>query len=378
MAVLRDGRMPAEAEPGSHEVLLTLLDRLRLIGLVGPHIAGAPDWFGERVERARTQTASHAVLQELVLLQVLAVLERQGITAAPVKGVTLAVAAHADPAARPSGDIDLLLARDDLPRAAAAVMEMGWGRPTDAVDGAGTPLLHLALPGPDGLPTVELHWRMHWWETDFAAAALARAAPAAPGTPGARLTPADHLAVVLMAYARDGLMGLRQPADVAALLRRFPQAVELDPDLLRGPLGPALGAAALAVERSVGTRVASQLGVEADSRRTRVALALADPFLRGSDRQIWADVSLSDLVLAPAGSWRAAARRQLVPPTAELKRRRPEIRVRGKAGVATARAEHAVRLLRRYGLAGGRVASAILRLRTEDRRNARGPLTRRR
>ena len=68
---------------------------------------------------------------------------------------------------------------------------------------------------------------MHWYETQFAADALARAE-----RPGAHrplvMQPADGLAALMLFYARDGFFGLRMAADVAAWWDR--RCDDVDPD----------------------------------------------------------------------------------------------------------------------------------------------------
>ncbi|MGZ4330333.1 MAG: hypothetical protein ACXVXL_20250 [Solirubrobacteraceae bacterium] len=65
------------------------------------------------------------------------------------------------------------------------------------------------------MPRVELHWRVHWYEDRFAADALEPAERPVARAP-LRMLPADGLATLTLIYARDGLSGLRTPADIAA------------------------------------------------------------------------------------------------------------------------------------------------------------------
>src|SRR4029079_8012665 len=95
---------------------------------------------------------------------------------------------------------------------------VGWrerrrGRERDTLRRARLPRLHRELFH-ETLPPLELHWRIHWYEESFAAAALARAQPTNEGW--RRLQPADELASLLLFLARDGFAGLRQTVDVAA------------------------------------------------------------------------------------------------------------------------------------------------------------------
>jgi hypothetical protein len=93
--------------------------------------------------------------------EALAALERTGVPAAPLKGPLLALRLHGDAAARPSGDLDLLVAPASLDAAVAALAPSGW-RPE------GGPLErfhrrhhhHISLERPGG-PPLELHHRAY-------------------------------------------------------------------------------------------------------------------------------------------------------------------------------------------------------------------------
>ena len=76
-------------------------------------------------------------------------------------------------------------------------------------------MLHLVLAHDAGLPEVELHWRVHWYEGEFGAAGARARAARVPTACGA-CDALDDLAALLLYHARDGLAGLRHPIDVAA------------------------------------------------------------------------------------------------------------------------------------------------------------------
>jgi hypothetical protein len=198
------------------------------------------------------------------------------------------------------------------------------------------------------LPDIELHWRVHWYETEFAERALARARPGPTGV--RRLCLQDELASLLLYHARDGFAGLRHAIDVGAWWdgRAGPPA----PSLLRAVarthpgLERALTASAVVLDRVVGVPAGALVDVPAVlPRGVRVAVGLANPLMRGTPEQIMAEVSLVDGLLAPAGERRAYIRRRALPSARELPG--PV----GRRPLAVARAEHVVRLLRRYALA---------------------------
>ena len=86
-----------------------------------------------------------------------------------MKGPLLAEAIYGDPGRRLSSDIDLLVAPEQLRSAVEVVRRLGYAAPTDYVQDSGLPLLHFGLVHERReLPPVELHWRVHWYERDFA------------------------------------------------------------------------------------------------------------------------------------------------------------------------------------------------------------------
>jgi hypothetical protein len=336
------------------DALLEELARQRLVPLLGPRIlaaaAGTPPAFRTAVEAETRAARGAGELGELVTLRVVGALEASGVPAVPLKGPLLARALHGDAAMRSSRDIDVLVARHELGRAAAALAPLGW----HADPAAAAPVLHTRLVAP-GLPDVELHWRLHWYEREFAAAALRRAVPSVGGV--RRLRPRDELAALMLFHVRDGLAGLRHAADVAAWWDRDGGA---SPAPLRDVLAAhpklerALTASALVLEPLVGTPAAALLG--AAPRRpwgVRCAAALADPLMRADPAQIMAEVSLVDGLVAPRGGRRTWLRRRALPAAAELPasaRPRP---------IARRRAEHLARLAARSVVALGRPRPAL-------------------
>src|SRR6201999_2782545 len=70
------------------------------------------------------------------------------------------------------------------------------------------------MHGRDELPPVELHWRIHWYERNFAVERLLP--PASPASPDWCPEPVDELAALLLFYARDGFIDLRLATDLGA------------------------------------------------------------------------------------------------------------------------------------------------------------------
>jgi hypothetical protein len=338
----------------SWEALGKLLIRLRLVELVGGALqdlaAGAlPDEFAPWVEHTRQATSRRAAVHELVLGRALDALSAAGIPAAPLKGVTLAREAFGRLDLRASADLDLLVYARDLDHACAVLVGLGWDPPEDVVDSAGLPPHHFRLYAATA-PTVELHWRMHWYERAFCQAVLDRAAPASGSL---RLQRDDHLALLLIGYARDGFRGLRVPADIVALSA---SGRPLDPRLVPQALLEPVVAAALAVEAMLGVCPIDPVDHRvARRRRLRAALALWDPLLRLEGTRSWADVALTDLLLVPPSGLGDALRRRLWPPLATI----PERSDPGRLRARVPHLEHLVRTVRGFAIGSQRVARAM-------------------
>lgn len=241
-------------------------------------------------------------------------LEAEGIRSLPLKGPLLARRLHGDEGLRATNDLDLLVDRPQIDAALAILREFGYEpEPLDPdLRADGLPDLHYTLRHPAGrLTRIELHWRIAWYEDDFSRDLLERA----DGTPP-EPTPDDDLAALLVFYARDGLFGLRAPADIAAWWDRHGERVrspvlarhwERYPDLRR-----AFVAAARAAERVAAVPAARVLPPEArDTTRPRLAVRLASWTGDGEIDQLAANVRLVDLLLSPPGGMGPSLRRHV-------------------------------------------------------------------
>jgi hypothetical protein len=339
--------------------LILLMDRLRLAILVGQRLLdlgpALDPWLeaqiSVRVEHARRDGTAH----ELISLAILASLEQAGIRALGLKGSILARQLYDEPGARTVGDIDILVAAGDLDHAVDVVARMGWRHATAASRARRLPVLHERLARPD-LPSVELHWRVHWYETQFSADALARAVRPAPHQPLV-MDAADGLAALLLFYARDGFVGLRLAADVAAWWDR--RCGEADPDRLIAAVAAAYPA--LAGSLDVAAAVLRGL-VGFPSRcapaptRWRLAGELSTPFPGLEPAQILANASLVDLLLAPRGHLGEAVGRELQKIPENLER---PLRAQDGLHAYVERWEHGLRVLRRWAIA---LAPALVRV----------------
>jgi hypothetical protein len=337
--------------------LLDLLGEQRLVSTLGGPLLEAvdidlPDQVAERIRATRARTRQRGLLHHGLTTQLTAPMLAAGIPVVPLKGVALADEVYGDIGARQSSDIDLLVGIEDLDRAVKVAEEQGWREP-ELLRAAGMPRLHRELFH-ETLPPLELHWRVHWYEERFAAAALSRALPTADGW--SRLQYGDELAFLLLFLARDGFAGLRQTIDVAAWWAALGQENETraavrivansHPKLKR-----ALFAAAFHVEDIAGLPRGSLGGDARLSQRQRAAVRLANPWLEGAREQRAADISMVDGLLSPRGGTRAFIGRQLLPPRWSLIRRQPKLRDASSARLGVARLGHAVRVVSRYALA---------------------------
>jgi hypothetical protein len=227
------------------------------------------------------------------------------------------VSIHGDPGLRPSSDIDLLVDTRDLERAVAG-LERSEYRLVDGDLGSGRrPPLHYGLAHDKGwFPPVELHWRVHWYERRFSIALLERSR-LGPGDVR-RAEAADELAMLLLFFARDGFIGVRYAADIAAWWDACGQSLAplaLDAIAGRHPaLRRALTVASIQAERLVGVPARQFISVPSTlDVRGRLALRLVNWSRRGDRDQVASNRVLVDWLLAPKGGQREFARRFLLP-----------------------------------------------------------------
>ncbi|HXP29247.1 MAG TPA: nucleotidyltransferase family protein, partial [Solirubrobacteraceae bacterium] len=297
------------------------LASMRLLATLGPRIvelagASGEEQFEHSVADALATGRRHGALLALIAQKTIGMLGEAGIRASPLKGPLLAEALYGDPARRSSSDVDLLVAPAQLAQAVAVVRELGYAPPRDEVDESGLPLLHFALIHERGeLPPIELHWRVHWYETRFAHERLL--APRGSHERW-RPEPIDELAALLLFYARDGFLGLRHASDIGAWWDAFGGGVQrgaIDALIADHPrLEHAVRASLAVAERTVGLPVRELTrGHDHIRTRARVAVRLSDPCPSSGAAQQYAQMGLVDGLLAPPGELRAFVTRQLAP-----------------------------------------------------------------
>jgi hypothetical protein len=346
-SLLREAEWPALTEQLVHGRLLPTLGP-RLAELAGE---GAPAEFREAASAAVAATQRQDALLLLIGQQVAEALRARGIAAAALKGPGLGEELHGEAGRRLSSDIDLLVPAARLREAVEVAAALGYEQPTDPVEENGLPLLHFAMPHGE-LPAVELHWRIHWYETRFAEERLL---PPAGAGDSWRPEPVDRLIALLLYYARDGFTGMRQATDLAAWWDRFGDGLgdgELEARLDAYPqLRPAVSAAARVADRTVGLPSARLLNGSRLGGRGRVAIALADPRPYATMQQLYAEIALIDGLLTPRGGFGAYLRRQVAPSTEVIQ----DHTDKSLGAHVTSRAGYAMRILGRYALALGRL-----------------------
>lgn len=331
-------RIAELAARADYDSLARILD-LQLLLPLGAHrleqaVPGAaPGGFQEMAERQTAHWRRLSAMQAAVTVTLLEALGRAGIAAAPLKGPLLAEAVHGDGGLRYSSDIDLLVDPEQLADAVDVLRGCGYGPSADLAWQDGRPLLHHALPPErSGLPPLDLHWRIHWGETELSRELLASAVES-------RLRPADEIVSLLLFFARNSFAGLRLAADLSAFWDRHRESLgdaALEPLLTRRPeLGDILAASALVAERLVGLPAARLLGQRSrPGRRALAATRLADWEMSGSEGERTARMTAIDWLLTPPRQWRSFARRHLFQPAEAIARshgRPPGRRIRNEA-----------------------------------------------
>jgi Uncharacterised nucleotidyltransferase len=340
--------------------LAEMLRARGLLATLGPRIlelggeCSSAD-FAAAIEEAIVVGSRQAALLHLVSTHIMAALADAGIRSTALKGPLLGEAIYGEPGRRQSSDIDLLVATEQLSAAVEVVRGLGYQAPGDHVEGSGLPLLHFALAHDRGeLPPVELHWRIHWYERDFARERLL--APDEDPSGRWRPAPADELAALLLFYARDGFIGLRLATDLSAWWDTF--GANVQPGALGVALHdyPALRRAVLVAicvaERVVGIPATQIMGsVVKPGLRERMAINMANPTPRANQAQLYADIGLIDWLLAPRrGAFGFIRRQVLVPHDVRLQRARTAGKRRATSSVG-----HSARVVGRYVLAIGRL-----------------------
>lgn len=320
-----EARMRQLISSSDQDRLLHVLEAHGVVGVVGTRLlAFAPSAmsfeFRDQVETAVTAWRRRSLLLEATASKLIDRLTNAGIRCASLKGTFLVKDIYGDPGLRTASDIDLLVDPGEFQRAIAVLAEEGYRQHGERPWLGELPLFEAALlPPATFLPPIDLHWRLHWYEDDFAARYLARSIPAQGR--GLRPDLADELMGLLLHYARDGLTGLRVPLDIGAWWDRHGAQL---PDLALDSVAqehPRLRrvavTAATAAARLVGLPVERLFSEQYRSDVSRLALRIMSSTAR-SHGDFETKKSVVDMLLAPVGERPRSLARYLRPPASVI------------------------------------------------------------
>lgn len=310
------------------DALASVLNGQGLLPLVGTRLEQLapellPTGFRDAVREAVTLAGRRATLLAAVTLRVAQALETVGIPAVPLKGPLLAADIYEHPGLRESTDIDVLVTRETLDAAVAELQRHGW-QPTPEDGDEPLPRLHRVLIHErTEMPALELHWRIHWYETRFSAGVVTKSRVLPQRGRRSRLP--DELVALLLFYCRDGFVGLRYAADIAAWWDAHSHLLEpnaLDPLLMAHPeLADALLTSLQVAETVAGVPFKQLTSLPlAGTLRSGMAERLTDWTIHQSIDQVGANVTLVDWLLCPPGGQRDFVRRSLFPPHHTIRR----------------------------------------------------------
>lgn len=323
LRLLRAGSSPGllAGSAGLGAGLRAEFEAQRVTSLIGSRLIAATPSTLSAADRSWLEAGieydqRHASLLQTVSAAITETLGAADIETFALKGAALSDRLHGAPGLRRSQDVDLLVRAESLAAACHAVEGLGYRlhgwTPQDPL-----PVLHAYLVHDGGLPPLELHWRVHWYETRFSAEMLERALGRG-GVP----RPIDDFVSLLLYYARDGLTGLRTVADIGAWWRLHGDALEeaeLEEVLAQSPgLVRSVTAGAAAAANLLGEPIDRPFVRFGCDRRSSCAVRLGNWSLSGDPDQIKATVDLVDVLLAPPKRIGEPLRRSFLRPLADV------------------------------------------------------------
>ena len=250
--------------------------------------------------------AAQSALREQRLAELLDVLGQHGVSVVLLKGISYCQTIYADPAQRPMGDIDILVASDRHALAVRALRQIGYREISDA---AARSAVHHAITLVRGECQVDVHRNMiqplrssirlrELWD---------RARPAQERTDGAlRLDPADEALLHLVNIARNQLaVPCINYVDAARLLRRLDpeQRAAVEQRARAYRVGRAVAAATNMVEALGGRGWPGTRGPLVQ----RVLLPGTDEILRSQPPGRWLQIARKLMLLQGPGEWAGLA-----------------------------------------------------------------------
>jgi len=168
ISLLREhGGETTEVPPEDWAHLMRLLAPHGILPLLHQRVvtsgAGIPMWAEEHLRAAYLSSRVHTFRQEKEMSDLLAALAGTGVEPLLLKGPALGRSLYQDPVFRPSGDIDLLVRRDQVPAARKALLSLGFVLPLDNYSVSPSfydQETYLPAPGSPFTVPVELHWEI--------------------------------------------------------------------------------------------------------------------------------------------------------------------------------------------------------------------------
>lgn len=312
-----------------HEVVALVRHNLLALGENGSR-SNANAW--QTIQQAANQIVFDSMLRMRQAGQVVQAMQAAGLDLVVLKGYALADMLYSDPVMRPSGDLDLLVTRSELPAACAVLVEgLGFPAPPQELvafhlaHGYHLPMTGRMAPGEPLL--VELHW-------DLAPRQLtpldmntlrARAQPFRLGSATAqRFSPEDALLHLALHMRKHRYVGLRWLCDLAELARRYGDQLDWEYVVASARAGgmaallyTSLSAAQRWLDAPVDAHWLAQVRPAALHLRLLQAVLPQDPLdvPLESDREGWTRLAPAEvLLLDRPGAMLREARYRLLPP----------------------------------------------------------------
>lgn len=278
-AVARRAAAVRDWEPPLAAARATGVGRLLLHALLEARVPLPPP-LAREATRALAGGELRARRLAEALDEVLGALARAGVRAAPYKGPFLAERLYPAHALRPSGDLDVLVAPTELPRAVAALEGIGYGLRARTDEARYRREHHDVQLDRPRSPLLELHHRpLSGFAAELAAAPLlARATPTVTrgGAPALRFAAEDELHLLALHAASHLFLRLTWLVDIALLAARHPglDGATLAARARAAGTGAALACALEQVRRRLGAPVPALPGLDARGARQAIARRL--------------------------------------------------------------------------------------------------------
>jgi hypothetical protein len=162
-----DGGETTEVPPENWARLMGLLAPHGILPLLHRQVAcshpAIPIWAEEHLRAAYLSSRVHIFRQEMELSDLLKAMAGAGVEPLVLKGPALGRSLYSDPVFRPSGDIDLLVRREQVPAARTALLSLGFVLPLDNYRVSPSfydQETYLPATGSPFTVPVELHWEI--------------------------------------------------------------------------------------------------------------------------------------------------------------------------------------------------------------------------